>query len=288
MLPTMTWLQTVLLTLLNLSGRIECVRLIKLTVPAFKFIDDEAALTCRFDLEGEELYSIKWYKDGDEFYRYIPGDREQQVTVFNMNGVRVDERRSNKNTVILLGLNLKSAGNYRCEVSAEAPLFNTVSQRSRMEVIVLPNSRPRISGGQHTYHVGDWVRVNCTSDKSKPAADLQWYINGREAPQNLLRPYPPIQHEDGLETSIKGLDFRVSQQSFRNQPGKLSLTLKCVSAILKLDNYPRYSEVRHQKESTHFSIGSLFHSGTSDLQCPSLPSMLLLLVIFWLQSQVRR
>ena len=55
--------------------------------------------------------------------------------------------------------------------------------------------------------------------------------------------------------------FRVSQQSFRNQPGKLSLTLKCVSAILKLDNYPRYSDVRHQKESTHFSIGSLFHSG---------------------------
>ena len=47
-------------------------------------------LLCRFDLEGEELYSIKWYKDGDEFYRYIPGDREQQVTVFNMNGVRVD------------------------------------------------------------------------------------------------------------------------------------------------------------------------------------------------------
>ena len=92
----------------------------------------------------------------------------------------LQERRSNKNTVILLGLNLKSAGNYRCEVSAEAPLFNTVSQRSRMEVIVLPNSRPRISGGQHTYHVGDWVRVNCTSDKSKPAADLQWYINGRE------------------------------------------------------------------------------------------------------------
>ena len=55
--------------------------------------------------------------------------------------------------------------------------------------------------------------------------------------------------------------FRVSQQSFRNQPGKLSLTLKCVSAISNLDKYPRYSDVRHQKESTHFSIGSLFHSG---------------------------
>ena len=84
------------------------------------------------------------------------------------------------NTVILLNLNLKSAGSYRCEVSAEAPLFNTVSQRRKMGVIVLPQSRPRISGGKHTYHVGDHVRVNCTSDKSKPAANLKWYINGRE------------------------------------------------------------------------------------------------------------
>ena len=84
------------------------------------------------------------------------------------------------NTVILLNLNLKSAGSYRCEVSAEAPLFNTVSQRRKMGVIVLPQSRPRISGGKHTYHVGDQVRVNCTSDKSKPAANLKWYINGRE------------------------------------------------------------------------------------------------------------
>ena len=29
----------------------------------------------RFDMEGEELYSVKWYKAGHEFYRYIPGDR---------------------------------------------------------------------------------------------------------------------------------------------------------------------------------------------------------------------
>ena len=37
------------LTFFSFSGRIECVRLIKLTVPAFKFIDDEAALTCRLE-----------------------------------------------------------------------------------------------------------------------------------------------------------------------------------------------------------------------------------------------
>ena len=72
------------------SGWIECVRLIKLTVPAHKFIGDEAVLTCNYDLEGEELYSVKWYKDGNEFYRYIPGERDQKVTVFSMPGIKVD------------------------------------------------------------------------------------------------------------------------------------------------------------------------------------------------------
>ena len=62
----------------------------KLTVPAHRFIGDDAVLTCKYDLEGEELYSVKWYKDGNEFYRYIPGERDQKVTVFNMPGVRVD------------------------------------------------------------------------------------------------------------------------------------------------------------------------------------------------------
>ena len=94
--------------------------------------------------------------------------------------IPLQDRRSNTNQVTLQDLNLKSAGNYRCEVSAEAPLFNTVSQRSKLSIIVLPNGRPRISGGKHTYHVGDYVRVNCTSDRSKPAATLHWYINGRQ------------------------------------------------------------------------------------------------------------
>ena len=60
---------------------------------------------------------------------------------------------------------------------------------------------------------------------------------------------------------LNGLEFRVTPHTFRNQPGKLSLTLKCVSTISNLDMNPRYTEGRHQKESTHFSLGSLFNSG---------------------------
>ena len=37
-------------------------------------------MCCRFDMEGEEVYSVKWYKAGHEFYRYIPGDRYLYLT----------------------------------------------------------------------------------------------------------------------------------------------------------------------------------------------------------------
>ena len=90
-----------------------------------------------------------------------------------------------------------------------------LTKRSRMGVIVLPNSRPRISGGQHTYHVGDWVRVNCTSDKSKPAADLQWYINGREVctKNNQILIYQRSCPYVGFTVSYRGIKQKVITQA---------------------------------------------------------------------------
>ena len=63
--------------------------MIELNVPSHKFLGDKARLTCLFDLEGEQLYSVKWYKDGHEFFRFIPGDMDQTVTIFDLPGVRV-------------------------------------------------------------------------------------------------------------------------------------------------------------------------------------------------------
>ena len=42
------------------------MRLLKLSVPGHKFVGDEGVFSCRFDLEGEELYSVKWYKDNKD------------------------------------------------------------------------------------------------------------------------------------------------------------------------------------------------------------------------------
>lgn len=40
-------------------------------------------------MNGEALYSVKWYKDGYEFYRYVPRDHPP-AQVFNQSGINVD------------------------------------------------------------------------------------------------------------------------------------------------------------------------------------------------------
>jgi hypothetical protein len=42
-------------------------------------------------LDDEILYSVKWYKDGNEFYRYVPRDMPP-AQVFPLPGVTVDVR----------------------------------------------------------------------------------------------------------------------------------------------------------------------------------------------------
>ena len=48
-----------------------------------------AILECVYDLGGDTLYSVKWYKDNEEFYRYVPrSDTIKQS--YKLDGVRVE------------------------------------------------------------------------------------------------------------------------------------------------------------------------------------------------------
>ena len=58
-------------------------------IPVHIVKGQEARLECHFDLEGEALYSVKWYKDGSEFFRYVPRD-QPPVQLFNLPGVVVE------------------------------------------------------------------------------------------------------------------------------------------------------------------------------------------------------
>ncbi|XP_052851323.1 uncharacterized protein LOC128261586 isoform X2 [Drosophila gunungcola] len=207
------------------------LKLTEVRIPKYVIKDSPAQLECLYDLDGEALYSVKWYKDGNEFYRYVPRDMPPAQT-FLLPGVIVDLHNSSDAIVTLRNVNLQSAGRFRCEVSGEAPSFQTVTEHGDMIVVFLPDQgAPKISGGRPRYQVGDYVKVNCTAGRSKPAVNLSWQVNGEPADLQKLRKYNTIvSGRDGLETSVLGLQFRVEQKHFRNGDMKL----KCIAELSTL------------------------------------------------------
>ncbi|XP_017860282.1 PREDICTED: uncharacterized protein LOC108611939 isoform X1 [Drosophila arizonae] len=192
-----------------LSPAVDCLTMTEIRIPKHIMRHEDAVLGCKFDLDGESLYSVKWYKDGFEFYRYVPRDMPPGQ-VFPLPGVDVELQNSTDIAVVLRSVSLQSTGRYRCEVSGEAPSFQTVSGHEDMIVVVTPKHGPQITGGQPRYQIGDVVRVNCTSAPSKPVCHLSWLINGMHANRSLLRPYEPlVVGREGLEVARLGLEFRV-------------------------------------------------------------------------------
>ncbi|KAL1399678.1 hypothetical protein pipiens_008010, partial [Culex pipiens pipiens] len=111
-----------------------CLRLTEVRIPNHVAKNTTVVLECHFDLNGEALYSVKWYKDGNEFYRYVPRDNPP-AQLFLLTGVSVDLLNSTENQIVLNNVTLASTGKYRCEVSAEAPSFQTVSSHGDMVVV---------------------------------------------------------------------------------------------------------------------------------------------------------
>ena len=60
-----------------------------LTVPGQLILGSGASLGCDYNLEGSKLYSVKWYKDGQEFFRFMPS-MDNKIEVFSVRGVNVD------------------------------------------------------------------------------------------------------------------------------------------------------------------------------------------------------
>lgn len=210
----------------------EALRLEQVYVPSEVVVGQSATLQCRYDLEGEMLYSVKWYKNGREFFRIVPNDTPPSQ-IFPVEGIRVNLTVSDRMQVTLQDINLLNTGRYKCEVSAEAPNFQTRQATGEMKVIVLPREPPKITGAKATYQVGDELKANCTSLRSKPAAALVWNINGGQVnpiQENAVIPYKVIIDSDGMETAVLGLRFRVTGRHFRN--GKMHLT--CTASISKI------------------------------------------------------
>ncbi|CAG2056748.1 unnamed protein product, partial [Timema podura] len=110
------------------------LRDVAVTVPLAVEPGDTVILRCTYDLEGDPLYTVKWYKGRQEFFRYVPKELPH-TRVFPLPGVNVDISASGAHQVVLRSVQMDLAGKYRCEVSADAPSFHTYVVSSHMHVV---------------------------------------------------------------------------------------------------------------------------------------------------------
>ncbi|CAL4128608.1 unnamed protein product, partial [Meganyctiphanes norvegica] len=196
-------------------------------------VGDSAWLECDVDRNGDSVYAIKWYLGLHEFYRWTPAD-SPPLKIFPKKGINVDEAHSKEGRVRLHNVTMMMAyKKFRCEVSGEAPSFHTDSRVTTTTVIDPPDSKPIISNIRPSmeYNSYDEIVLNCSSLRSFPKADLNFYINNEKADPNWMVLYPTsIERNTDLETSVVGLRFILRPHLFTQG----YIKIKCTASILEL------------------------------------------------------
>jgi len=225
-------------TLFLLSGLPGTGSLVMLGVsaPPQLILGQSASLDCNFDLEGSKLYSVKWYKNGEEFFRYMPA-MERQYDVFDVSGVNIDLAYSSYSTVHIPSVSLATEGIFRCEVSNEFPVFDTVSQSIKITVVAIPSGPHITPSPPLLVSPGYQLSLNCSLTGSLPLPNFHWYINKTPVTAsyrgmfsqhgNAVSTLHTSKQEDGRMDCLLQLQFRVRDTHF--QEGKIYL--KC-SALL--------------------------------------------------------
>lgn len=237
---------------------------VRLIIPTAIQRRHSAVFQCQYDLEGDTLYSVKWYKGLREFYRYTPTD-SPPYKIFPLLGLNVDSIHSNSTHLYLVQVDSSVGGKYSCEVSADAPSFHTALVTGETNVVEIPSHTPTISGIKPKYRLGDTLRGNCTSKDSKPAANLTWYINSELAEFKYVKPLRKYRTgRNDLETSQIGLRFTVGRHHFEN--GRLKI--RCVASVYSI--YWKSTEKSVDEERPKLSLSNAVTPNTLGVnQLPS-------------------
>ncbi|XP_050308678.1 uncharacterized protein LOC126745041 [Anthonomus grandis grandis] len=206
---------------------------IEVFIPLAVRVRDTITLYCKFDLEGEPLYTVKWYKGRNEFFSFIPKELPS-TRVFALPGLDVDLSKSTSNEVVLRNVQPEVTGKYRCEVSSDAPSFDTKSNGGSLYVIDPPLDDPWLSIDKNYVDIGDIISGNCTSLPSYPATNISWYLNGKRIQDSFTRISQVIpEFSSGYKKhyiTISGIELHVMDSTFQNGKAVLS----CVATIFNI------------------------------------------------------
>jgi len=216
--------------------------LTSLEFPSHVMLGQSLSMNCGFTKDpSQQIDSIKWYKDGREFFRLHPGNsannNDNHIKQFQTAGVKIDYNastfhslpQSGHHSLTFVNTKLSTSGIYRCQITQATPPFHTEQQDRNLTIIIQPEKgSPRIKVSRNALSLGQQASVECWSDRSKPHADLQFFINGNRVPKEKVGDIEVYSESDGqLETSYRKMTFTVRE----NHLSASSLDVKCNANI---------------------------------------------------------
>jgi len=227
------------------------VTLSAVVVPHTKQRGEEAHLMCKYLEDGyDSLYSLKWYKDEVEFYRYQPWNANLPQQVFEVPGVRVDISVSKPSHIVLRKVNFRSSGIYRCEITSSN--FEITEKYEQMTVIELPHKAPTITTDLaiKQYEIGDMLQLNCTSEPSHPASHLKWEVNKQPVAEDNYIFNEVHHHGKKLYVTRIGLRMRLTKDHFHW--GKLKVA--CLAEVKAVFWAKGVENIYFEDPETHYQV----------------------------------
>ncbi|XP_071527872.1 uncharacterized protein [Panulirus ornatus] len=171
-------LYLLLIFILRVSIGASGVRVHDVKVPTPGVVGHPAQLECLWAAGAKGFYSVRWYKNGEQFYSFVPKNTPQVKVDHHLQGVTVELSHSNEHVVTLQELRMDSEGVYRCEVMSEAPTFQTSFASKNLTIVVMPEA-PVLQGLQRSYRVGDTLNVTCSARDARPPATISFRVDGK-------------------------------------------------------------------------------------------------------------
>ncbi|CAK1541258.1 unnamed protein product [Leptosia nina] len=138
-------------------------------------------MVCIYGLHESEIYSVKWYRDSQEFYRYSPLE-SPTTRVMPVNGIKVDRLNSNETQVVIIRVTPNLSGNYSCEVIQNAHTFPHYTSSAKLDVVGFGGLRAtelRIS--PPVVQRGSDVTLACLYELTDaPLYSVKWYRGRHE------------------------------------------------------------------------------------------------------------
>ncbi|KAK9736458.1 CD80-like C2-set immunoglobulin domain [Popillia japonica] len=224
-------LETFLSILLILTKDCLSLKSLFIKVPEIVKSGDTVTLSCEYDLEQAALYTIKWYRNNVEFFRFVPKE-SPPFRAFPLSHVNVDISASGPTKVTLTDVSKEMTGDYICEVSADAPSFHTEIKRAHMVVAELPSEMPMLSIEPKKVEIGKKIKAECRSPNSFPPAKLTWYINDDEISEdtNEIKIYT-IQNASEQNQELRSAKSKIEIVANHSFFTSGQMSLKCEARI---------------------------------------------------------